>query len=267
MLIGRIVEICNRLFPFAEQEEFDNAGPQVLFSGMETDHILIALDCDRMVLQEAMDLNCRCIITHHPLIFSGLKRLRDDDARGRLIMELVRREISCISLHTNLDRAFYDRLGRSLGFEPEGVIFERPGNMHPGLGSLSTAREAVKLRDLLQKISRQLEVKNLRYGGDPDRKIDRLAFFNGSGKGAVEKIIHLHHPDVIITGDLTYHTMKEAEEWNVALVDAGHFATERLLLPFLARELEDSLKEGQPVSCVISKRERDPFQVFTLDES
>jgi dinuclear metal center YbgI/SA1388 family protein len=264
MHTGKIVDICNRIFPFTEQEDFDNAGPQVLFSGVDTDRVLIALDCDRQVLQEARDLNCRCIITHHPVIFRGLKTLRDDDARGRLIMEMVRREVSCIALHTNLDRAFYDRLGRSLGFEPEEVIFERPGGLYPGLGSLSTAREALSLGELLERISRELEVENLRYGGDPGRRVNRLAFFNGSGKGAVENIIRLHHPDVIVTGDLTYHTMKEAEEWNVALVDAGHFATERLLLPFLARELEAAFQEeGEPVTCSISKRERDPFQVYT----
>ncbi len=268
MLVKEITQILNTLFPLSLQEDYDNTGSQIVFPDSTVTGILLALDIDHLVVREAIDRRCEMIITHHPLFFSPLKRIDSTDPGSALILSIIERRISLFSLHTNLDRVYFDRLGRTLGF-PEGrVLLESrqgadPGA--PGFGTLSKLDLPVRLRDLLTLIKDRLHLEFIVYSGDPDMEISTVALLNGSGGSAIDRIIRTTSADCIITGDVGYHHCRAAAARHAAVIDAGHFGTERILLPYLREQLDNALKSAfrsEEASLCISEAERNPFSVF-----
>lgn len=94
-----------KIAPVRLAEEWDNVGLQVGDTKQNVENVLLALDFNKEVLAEAKNTNCQLIITHHPLIFNGLKSVNSQNESGRLILELVQNEIALFSAHTNLDIA------------------------------------------------------------------------------------------------------------------------------------------------------------------
>ncbi len=268
MLVKEITQILNTLFPLSLQEDYDNTGSQIAFPDSPVTGILLALDIDQTVLREALDRNCEMIITHHPLFFSPLKRIDAADPRSALILSIIEKRISLFSLHTNLDRVYYDRLGRALGF-PEGrVLLESRQNADagaPGFGTLTGPDSPITLRELLKRIKERLDLEFIVYSGDPDMEITTVALLNGSGGSSIDRIIRTTGADCIITGDVGYHHCRAAAGRHAAVIDAGHFGTERILLPYLREQLAGALKsafKSEEAALYISEAERNPFSVF-----
>ena len=104
MKIAEIYKILDEICPFASQEGWDNSGLQVSSFDSEFERIYLSLDLDSELLQNVLPNSL--IITHHPLIFKGLKSLDYSLYPSSLIREMVIKNISLISLHTNSDLAF-----------------------------------------------------------------------------------------------------------------------------------------------------------------
>ncbi|MBR1992815.1 MAG: Nif3-like dinuclear metal center hexameric protein [Firmicutes bacterium] len=102
--VGDIVEIIEKQIPVALQEEWDNSGLLIGFEEKEVHTILTCLEIDDKVVAEAKDKKADMIITHHPLIFSGIKALNDGDYKGGIIMDLISSGISVYSCHTPFDK-------------------------------------------------------------------------------------------------------------------------------------------------------------------
>ena len=105
MTVQQIYDWIDQRAPFETQASFDNAG-LLTGSGSQTVHgILVALDVTDAVLEEAEALKADLIITHHPLMFGGRKRMTEDDYEGRLLCRMIRGHMAHIAAHTNLDQA------------------------------------------------------------------------------------------------------------------------------------------------------------------
>ena len=91
--------------PFDSQADFDNSGFLVGNRNETVQNILFALDITDRVLDEAVQHGANLIITHHPMMFSPVQRMTEDDVEGKLISRMIRNHISLISAHTNLDSA------------------------------------------------------------------------------------------------------------------------------------------------------------------
>ena len=102
--VGDIAGIIEGLVPSALQEEWDNSGLLIGFEDKEVHNILSCLEIDDKVLAEAKEIGADMIVTHHPLIFSGIKALNDGDYKGGIIMELIASGISVYSCHTPFDK-------------------------------------------------------------------------------------------------------------------------------------------------------------------
>lgn len=125
-----IFQMIEQLSPLELAEDWDNCGLQVGDPDKMTDCVLLALDMDEAVLAEAVDRGADLVITHHPLLFKGLKQVREDRGPGRLLAKIIRAGITVYSAHTNLDSA------------PEGVnaiLAQRIGLT--GISVLKPARE------------------------------------------------------------------------------------------------------------------------------
>jgi dinuclear metal center YbgI/SA1388 family protein len=98
-----ILGTLEKLAPFAYQEDYDNAGLLVGSSDAEVNGVLICLDITEAVLDEAIANSCNLIVSHHPIIFKGVKQVVDSTIIGRIVIKAVQNNISIIAIHTNLD--------------------------------------------------------------------------------------------------------------------------------------------------------------------
>jgi len=130
MIIADITQPLERFAPLEFQEEYDNAGliignPEEGISG-----VLISLDITDEILEEAIQQNCNLIVSHHPLIFKGLKRLTGNNLTERLTLKAIRNNIAIYAMHTNLDNAVNGLnawVCGLLGLKNCRVLVPRPG--------------------------------------------------------------------------------------------------------------------------------------------
>ena len=120
MLIKELISGINTLAPFALQEDYDNAG--LLVGSMDAEVVkgLVAVDITSEVLQEAVNKSCNVVISHHPLIFGGLKNVTDSTETGKMVAFAIKNELNIIALHTNLDNVAHGVnaiLGQKLGLK------------------------------------------------------------------------------------------------------------------------------------------------------
>ena len=103
MLINDIINFLEYIAPSSLQEEYDNAGLIIGHKNSECTGIVISLDCTEEVVKEAIENKCNLIISHHPIIFSGLKKINGNSYVERTIILAIKNDIAIYAIHTNLD--------------------------------------------------------------------------------------------------------------------------------------------------------------------
>lgn len=103
MKISEIVNYLSHRVPVSLQEDYDNSGLQVGDESRETDSVLLSVDITEEIIDEAINDGSGLIITHHPLIFKGLRRISGRTLTERVITKAIKNDIAIYSAHTNLD--------------------------------------------------------------------------------------------------------------------------------------------------------------------
>ena len=106
MILSEITSFLNSRVPQSLQESYDNCGLLIGNTDAEITGALICLDITEEVLDEAVEKNCNLVISHHPLIFSGIKSLTGHTDTERIVIRAIRGNIAIFALHTNLDNHF-----------------------------------------------------------------------------------------------------------------------------------------------------------------
>lgn len=224
-------------------EDWDNVG-LLVDNPEELTGILTALDIDDDVIREAQALNCNLIVTHHPVIFSPLKRLEENG----IVFRLIRNGMGAICMHTNLDAApmgVNEVLARLLNMENREAFI--PCGRIGDVAEISAAELAQKCAINLGAAVKYVD------GGKPIR---RLAVISGAGGSLMEDAIKAG-ADALVTGEGSHHAALDAKLAGLTLVVAGHYATEYPIVPILARYLG---KKFPTVPVFASQRGKDPFQ-------
>lgn len=234
-------------------ESYDNVGLMVGEKTCEITNILVALDCSLKTIDEAIEKNCNLIFTHHPLIFNKPSTINDSTLQGKKILKLVKNGINVYSMHTNLDSVrggINDIFAQLMGINECKVIDpkmifddDKCAKFAPaGIGRIGKLKGETTLKELCAKIKENLEIEHLRYCGDLNMKISKLAVINGSGMDYFKAAVK-YGAECIITGDTTYHPVQEMSESNIGVIDAGHFETEWMPFKIFCLHLSDKLKE------------------------
>jgi len=363
---GDIIEYMQELAPPNLAEDWDNVGLIVGDSKSEVKRVMLCLDATSKVIDEAVECNADMIISHHPLIFKGIKKLNDDNIVGKRIIKLVRNNISLYSAHTNLDTCecgVNQKLAEVLGLQnirnlntyredkvyklsvfvpfshvdvvreaitSEGggwignysdCTFMTPGigtfrplegtnpfigsrgklekvdeyrletvvpecklkkvvdamlKAHPyeevaydiyplkisgkvfSLGKIGDVDKQVSLNEFVDIVKDKLNIRHVRVIGDYKGVIERVAVFCGSfDRNWVN--LNSREFDIVVTGDVKYHDALDIAESGRCVIDAGHFATEQIILPILKNMLSE--KFGN-VEFILSSMSIDPFNVI-----
>lgn len=247
-------------YPREAALDFDNVGLLAGRTDREVSRVYIALDATDAVIEEAAAWGADMLITHHPLIFSPLKRVTDEDFVSRRVLKLIQNDISYYAMHTNYDvLGMADLAKRKLGLKDAKVLdvtMEKDG-LPEGIGRIGELEKEMTLEECCVYIKHKLNLGSLKVFGDMEKKVKRLAISPGSGKSAVGPAL-AKGADVLVTGDIGHHDGLDAVEQNLAVIDAGHYGTEYIFIEDMRRFLAEKL----PVLEVGTAPVVHPFQVI-----
>ena len=253
--------ILETIAPARWAEPWDNPGLQVGSLSQEIKKIVSSLDPTFKSLVSASEANAQVLFTHHPLIFRPLSRIDINAFPGNVVAEAVKREISIVAAHTNLDvarRGINDILADLMGLINVAVLQHNDEAEGVGLGRIGDLPEPAELSVVAKDIKKILGTQTIRAIGQQDTLIRRLAVVGGSG-GSLTSLAHEKGADLLLTGDIGHHVALEAKTLGIALIDGGHFYSEKTAFRVFAKNLEEILtSKGWEVTVETDEDETDP---------
>ena len=232
MTVQDFYDIIDRIAPFETQAEFDNSGLLAGSAGHEVDCVLLALDLTDAVIDEAVSLGAQLIITHHPLMFAPRRSMTDADYEGRLIMRLIREDISLIAAHTNLDQApggINDTLAALCGLENfSGEGFFRFGDLP----------EEMRASDYAAVLSSVMGDTD-RLMGPEDAVIRRVGLCSGGGSDEWHSAAE-NGCDAFVSGEIKHHLALALADRGIVALECGHYATEAPGIAALGNALQSA---------------------------
>lgn len=243
----KVKDIAHTLEEFAPkrwQESYDNAGLQVGNPDMDVTAVLVCLDVTERILQEALERGCNMIVSHHPLIFKGLKELIGNTPVERIAIEAIRQNIAIYSAHTNLDAAWdgvSHEMAHILGLRNLATLDVRQNEKQVGIGVVGDFEPVPKM-EFLRRLKEDFSVKGLRYSAAwPGLVVKRVAVCGGAGAYLIPTAIAVG-ADAIVTGDVKYHDYTSYGE-NILICDIGHFESEFCTRQIFSRLIKDRFPE------------------------
>jgi len=243
MSVEEIYKILNEISPFELQESWDNSGLLVGDWKHDVKHIVLSIDIDEELLEKVGEDTL--IITHHPIIFGGLKQLQFNQYPAKLLQTMLQKNISNIAMHTNFDQTHLNAyvatqvLGYEIG-EKEGFV------------AYLEVDEDFEL--FARNVGKKLGLQHIRCIKNHER-IKRVALTTGSGASLMKTI----KADCFLTGDIKYHDAMEAKTIGLSMIDIGHFESERYFGEVLAKDLENL-----GLSVIISSS-KNPFEYLNVN--
>ena len=243
----KVKDIAKAIEDFAPknlQEDYDNTGLQVGDPDMQVSAVLLCLDVTEDILAEARRRQCNMIVSHHPLLFSGLKHVTGATPTERIVIEALRHNIAIYASHTNLDSAregvSYE-IAHSLNIHDIRVLAPNPSDPQSGLGIIGDITPTPKL-EFLRKVKDTLNVAHLKYSAQsPQIVIRRVALCGGSGASLIRHALEAG-ADALLTGDLKYHDFT-SYGYAILLADIGHYESELCTKKIFSRIIREAYPE------------------------
>ncbi len=269
--VSMITEKLEQLAPKAAACDWDNPGLLVGRSDREVSRIYVALDASCAVVDAAIDAGCDLIVTHHPIIFRGVKSINDQSALGLKLLDLIRNDVSVFSMHTNFDSCpggMADIVCAALGLrktglmEPTGFlpenrqngateglqlrVVETEGDVNPdayGIGFTAELPELLSAAELAARVKACFGLPFVQYY-DAGMPIRRIACCPGSGRGELKEVLSLG-VDAFLSGDMGHHEGLDLCEEGISLLDAGHYGLEHIFVHYIAGFLRAQFPEAE----------------------
>lgn len=228
-------------------EEWDNVGLMVGDFNWEVKKILVALDIDDNVIDEAIDKNIDLIVTHHPFIFGSIKNVNSGSVVGKRIIKLIKNDIAVYSAHTNLDIAkngTNDTLAKILGLKNIEALIKSNDGVN-GLGRIGELEKEIKFSEFAENLKDKLKLNSITVTGDLNKTVKKVGLCTGQGSGreymtAAEKM----KCDIYVTGDLRYHEAQFANSLNLCVADITHYGSEVIIVPVLCEYLNNCARNN-----------------------
>jgi dinuclear metal center YbgI/SA1388 family protein len=263
--LDRILGILEELAPPDLAEGWDNVGLMVGSPADPISGILVSLDATEEAVLAARQTGANLLLTHHPLLFKPLSAVNPSEPTGAVVVRAIQEKVAILAAHTNLDSAqggVNDVLAGLLGLERTRPLVPSPDHAGAGLGRLGEFEQSRTLGETAQMVKKALGVEAVRVVGSVDRPIRRVAVCGGSG-GDLVSPAKAAGAELLLTGEIAHHRAREAEFLGLALIEAGHYATEIPVIPVLAGRIEKALNTaGVPLVVSNFEGEWEPFKPF-----
>lgn len=251
---------CSEIFSALESEmplslamEWDNPGLLLGNPEKKISKVLVALDATDDVIDYAAESGIDLLVTHHPLIFSPVKKITSDDPVGKRILRMAENGMAYIAMHTNYDVApgcMADLAAARMGIT--GIPLEKTalvGNRMLGIGKTGNLKRAMTLTALSELVKQKFDLPFVTAFGREvcGDKVKRISICPGSGKG-MYRFAKEENSEVLITGDVSHHDGLDAAEAGIAVINAGHYGLEHIFIDDMAGRIEKITGKGIRVS-------------------
>ncbi|HJB81772.1 MAG TPA: Nif3-like dinuclear metal center hexameric protein [Candidatus Mediterraneibacter intestinavium] len=260
MLCKEIMKVIEASYPTEAALDFDNVGLLAGRAEKEVERVYLALDATDAVIGRAAEAGADMLITHHPLIFTPLKKVNDQDFVSKRVLRLIQNDISYYAMHTNYDvlrmAELSEKILKITDAEVLDETLENADGKKEGIGRVGMLEKPVTLEECCVYVKHKLNLGSIKVFGDMGRMVRRMAVSPGSGKSAISAALR-KGADVLVTGDIGHHDGIDAVEQGLCIIDAGHYGTEYIFLEDMQRFLNEKL----PGLEVTSEPVIHPFQV------
>ena len=229
MKIKEVLSALERFAPLPLQESWDNAGLQVGLTETEVSGALVCLDVTEKIVDEAIRKDCNLIVSHHPLLFRGLKTISDLTDVQRTVMKAIREGLCVVSMHTNMDNAqggVNFRIAQKLGLKD--VAFLAPKTVEGvecGSGIIGTLQEPMASDDFVIAVKKAFGVECAMCNELLRRPIRKVAVCGGAGDFLLDEALK-SGADAFITGEMHYHQYFGYEQ-QIQICVIGHYQSEQ----------------------------------------
>ncbi|WP_321312097.1 Nif3-like dinuclear metal center hexameric protein [Halarcobacter sp.] len=249
MKLKEIYQFLDELSPFELQEKWDNSGLLVGSLEDEIKQVYISIDLDEENLEQVEENSL--IITHHPLIFSALKKVNYDTYSTKLLKVLIKKNIALISMHTNIDKT---HLNKYVAKEVLGLEVVNSEEF------ICYADVNEDFSTFANKISKKLGLEYIKYVKCND-KVKRVALVTGAGMSLINEV----NADCFLTGDIKYHDAMDAKVRGISLIDIRHYESEKYFSVLLMGLIEEYLKKNELKAIITASK--NPFKFCTQGET
>lgn len=257
MKVADITAVLEQFAPLRIQESWDNSG--LIIGSPEDDlhGVLVGFDCTPALILEAVEKGCDMVVTHHPLIFKGIKRIDGKDPVGAAIMQAIRSGVAVYAAHTTADKVITGVSGamaRRLELKNVSIMVpEEDGTI--GLGCIGEFPQPMNGMQALRYVQEKFGLKVIKSSKPLETPITKVALLGGSGGGEIP-LAQAKGAQLYITADISYHNFFTPEGF--MLMDVGHFESEveivdifvaqiRKKFPTFASYKSDALDRSNPV--------------------
>lgn len=242
MKIKEVLSALERFAPLPLQEGWDNAGLQVGLTEAEVSGALLCLDVNERIIDEAVAKGLNLVVSHHPLLFRGLKTIGDGDYVQRTVMKAIRNGITVVSMHTNMDNArggVNYKIAEKMGLTD--VRFMAPktvDGVEAGSGVVGELPEEMAADDFVLMVKRVFGVECAMCNELLRRKIRRVAICGGAGDFLLDDAVRAG-ADAFITGEMHYHVYFGREQ-QLQICVIGHYQSEQYTSEVFRQVIEDA---------------------------
>lgn len=265
MKVKELVDFLNDRFKPQYKENYDNVGFLIGDPETEVNGVLTTTDVTPDVVKEAIKKSANFIVSHHPLIFNGLKRITPSTGTGRMVMQLINNGIGIYAAHTNLDNlpnGVNGILAEKLGLINCKILrnqnekqTENDFQLSIGAGMVGLLPQKMNLEDFFVMVKKTLNLPVIRTTQLKNQKskdkIKKVAICGGSGSFLIDDA-KFENADIYLTGDLKYHDFQAADD-NIILADIGHFESEQFAKELFYRVISEKFSN---FACFISEQDK-----------
>ena len=229
--VGDIIKVIEDFAPLSLQEGWDNSGLCIGSPDAPVTSVLLGLDCTPELVDEAVECGADMIITHHPLIFSGLKKISPDDMTGAAVIKAIKAGISIYAAHTSADKVIAGVSGAMaarLGLVNVSILDEDGDGT--GLGVVGDLPEPLSAEEAVRVVKERFGLKAMRTSRPIEGSVSRVAMCGGSG-GSLIKAAKASGAQLYISGDISYHNFFTPEGFMI--MDIGHYESEKDIVEIL----------------------------------
>ena len=235
--VGEVMDYLESIAPLQLQEDYDNSGLLIGTSDAEITGAIICLDCTEEVLSEAITKGCNLVISHHPPIFTGLKKITGGSATERIVSQAIRHDLNLYAIHTNLDNTLNqgvnERIARRLGLDIDGILRPINGNPNPSLGAgiVGYYSNPISESQFLDHLKTKMRTSLIRHTRLINKPIEKVAICGGSGSFLLPDALRAG-VQAFVTADFKYHQFFDAED-RLLICDIGHYESEQFTVQLL----------------------------------
>ncbi|MCH2480222.1 MAG: Nif3-like dinuclear metal center hexameric protein [Flavobacteriales bacterium] len=246
MKINKVLNILESWMPKAISEDFDNVGLIIGNSSKELQSILVTLDSTVDVIEEAIEKNCNLIISYHPIIFEGIKKINEqEDYVQKAVIKAIENKICIYAIHTSMDNhenGISYSLAKILGLNKTSILIPKEkkiNNLKIGMGTIGYLSSELSEDKFLKLVKNSIKNSLIRHSKMTGKKISKVAIVAGSGSFAIDECLN-NNVDALITSDLKYHNFFMGTN-KILLLDIGHFESEKHIKLIIQEYLKKKL--------------------------